>query len=69
MWLPGMRFNRKRTVCANFARFSGLRQRLVNHADVARSKYDLLTSVVKPIATALWQSCGNRAAQSGGSWA
>jgi hypothetical protein len=30
------------------------------------AQYDLLTSVVKPITTALWHCCGNRAATAWG---
>ncbi len=66
MWLRGARFNRKRPASANFGRFPGCRQRLVNHARRCTQQYDLLTSVVKPITTAFWQCCGNRAATARG---
>jgi hypothetical protein len=44
-----------------------LRQRLVNHAQYWRARYELLTRVLKPMTTALWQSRGNRAATARGS--
>jgi hypothetical protein len=37
-------------------------QHLVNHARYWQARYALLTRVLKPMTTALWQSRGNRAA-------
>jgi hypothetical protein len=57
-----------RTAPAKFGKFNRPRQPLVNHARRWYAHYGLLTSVVKPIATEVWQFGGNRAETARGSF-
>src|SRR5208282_4729669 len=60
MWPEIARFNPTRS------QFARPRQPLVNHAARLRVEHELLTSLLKPIATAIWQCRGNRAATARG---